>query len=176
MRSRSAHSLPLVRYYLIHCVGRGCAPFSSARSFAVPSGEDGGDDGVAVLRSVPRPVLRPVFSFRLYVHCSLFICVVASRRRRRFPSPRLSRASPRQILRPSCSLSIPSRSSPRLASRRPSRCPLRSYLVLSCPMCRTLAARLTAAPFCSAHLAVLSMPYHPRRPITGCRRARTDAA
>ena len=79
-----AHARSLFR---IHCVWRERAPFSPAHSFVVPSGEDGGDDGVAVLRFVPRPVLRPVFSFRLYVHCSLFIRVVASRMRRRFPSP-----------------------------------------------------------------------------------------
>lgn len=77
MRSRSAHSLTLVRYCRIHCVGRGYAPFSSAHSFGIPSGESGGDDGVAAFAS--RPVLRLVLSFCLYVHCSLFIRAIADR-------------------------------------------------------------------------------------------------
>lgn len=69
-----SRSLAIARsLFHIHCVGLGCAPFSSAHSFVVPSGEGGGDDGVVVLRFALRPVLRPVFSFRLYVHCSLFI-------------------------------------------------------------------------------------------------------
>lgn len=46
--------------------------------------------GVAVLRLAHRPVLRLVFSSRLYVHRSLFIRVVASKKRRRFPSPPLA--------------------------------------------------------------------------------------
>lgn len=47
-----------------------------------------------------RPSVRPATRVLVSPLCSLFICVVASRRRRRFPSPRLSRASPRQISRP----------------------------------------------------------------------------
>lgn len=125
MRPRSALSLSLVRYCRIHCVGRGCALFSSAHSFVVPSGEGGGDDGVAVLRFAPRPVMRSVFSFRLYVHRSLFIRAVASRRRRFSSIQSSPLASIRRTLRslPRCLIRFahPSRPSSRLASRRPSR-------------------------------------------------------
>lgn len=178
MRSRSAHSLPLVRYYLIHCVGRGCAPFSSAHSFVVPSGEGGGDDGVAVLRFVPRPVLRSVFSFRLYVHCSLFIHAVASRRRQRFshlsrlPACLVPRSVKSSAPLPVASLTAfvfahPSRPSSRPASRRPSRShvvsPHRPVLIPSClaRCAERIAARLAVAPFCSARLSVLLMPCRP---------------
>ena len=73
-------SLAIARsLFRIHCVGRECAPFSSAHSFGIPSGESGGDDGMAACGSSPRPVprlvprlaLRPVFSFRII--CSLII-------------------------------------------------------------------------------------------------------
>lgn len=125
MRPLSALSLSLVRYCRIHCVGRGYAPFSSTHSFVVPSGEGGGDDGVAVLRFAPRPVLRLVFSFRLYVHRSLFIRAVASRRRRFSSIQSSPLASLRRTLRslPRCLIRFahPSRPSSRLASRRSSR-------------------------------------------------------
>ena len=71
MRSRLAHFAPARSLFRIHYVGRGCAPFSLAHSFVAQSMEDGGDNGVAVLRFAPRP--RPaacVFVSPLY---SLFI-------------------------------------------------------------------------------------------------------
>ena len=143
-----AHARSLFR---IHCVRWGCAPFSSAHSFVIPSGEDGGDDGVAVLRFAPRPVHRPVvrsvFSFRLYVRCSLFIHTVASKMTASFPvSPLASCIAPSNppprcplphSLRSSVSFLVSSCVSPpvsfscRLAVRPVPR------LVPSCPMCRT---------------------------------------
>lgn len=177
MRSQSAHSAIARSLFRIHCVWRECALFSSAHSFVVPSGEGGGDDGVAVLRFAPRPVLRLVFSFRLYVHRSLFIRAVASRRRRFSSIQSSSLASLRRTLRslPHCLIRFahPSRPSSRLASRRSSR----SYIAsshrlvlipfLSCPMCRMLIARLTAAPFCPAHLVVIPMLCRPCRLMPG---------
>lgn len=109
-----------------------CAIFISS-FFRYPIRGGGGDDGVAVLRFAPRPVprlaIRLVFSFRLYVRCSLFIHTVASRKRRRFssiPSPRLPRASPRQIIRPVA------RSSSSPCSLFPYAFPCVSFVVSSC--------------------------------------------
>lgn len=172
-------SLAIARsLFHIHCVGLGCAPFSSAHSFAVPSREGGGDDGVAVIvsRLSARPAVRVLVS-PLYLSFIVHPCRSKQEASAFLRLPRLPRASPRQILRPlpvaSFTSPIPSRSSSRLASRRPSR----SHVVsshrpvpipfLSCPMCRTLASRLAVAPFCSAHLAVLPMPCRHRRLMTG---------
>lgn len=170
-----SRSLAIARsLFHIHCVGLGCAPFSSAHSFVVPSGEGGGDDGVAVLRFAPRPVLRPVFSFRLYVHCSLFIRVVASRRRRFSSIQSSPLASLRRTLRslPRCLIRFahPSRPSSRLASRRPvsfhavSLC--LSVLIPSrlARCAERLATRLAVAPFYPAHLVVIPMLCRPCRP------------
>ena len=80
---------------------------------------------MSVLRFATRPVLRPVFSFRLYVHRSLFIRAVASRRRRFSSIQSSPLASLRRTLRslPRCLIRFahPSRPSSRLASRRSSR-------------------------------------------------------
>lgn len=118
-----AHARSLFR---IHCVGRVCAPFSSARSFLVPSCEGGGDDGVAVLRFVPsvRPAARvlvsPLCSLSIVHSCCskqdggvvsrLPACLVPRPVKSSAPLPVASFAS-----------SIPSRSSSRLASRSSSR-------------------------------------------------------
>lgn len=147
MRSRSAHSLSLVRYFAFIAWGGDTRRFPQLVLSVVPSREGNDDDGVAVLRLVLRLVLRSVLRpvFRLvssrFISSHLvrasFLRAVASRKRRRFssiPSPRLSRASPRQILRPVARCLIrfahPSRSSSRLASRRPSRSHVVSFLHL----------------------------------------------
>lgn len=161
MRPRSALSLSLVRYCRIHCVGRGCAPFSSAHSFVVPSGEGGGDDGVEVLRSVSRPVMRSVFSFRLIPFRASSIRAVASRRRRshlsRLPAclvPRLVKSSA------CCPLPISSRSSSRLSSRRASR----SHAVSRLARC---VARLSPRRFVQLVSAFFPMPCRSHRLMSG---------
>lgn len=133
--------------FRIHCVGRGCAQFSSAHFLVVPSGKGDGDDGVAGVRLVPRPVLRPVFSFRLYVRCSLFIHTVASKMTAAFPVSLLALCHvPSKPLPPLPVASFASlirlvpRPALRLVARlvlMPSRRPSRSHPVPSCPMCRT---------------------------------------
>ena len=168
MRPRSALSLSLVRYCRIHCVGRGCALFSSAHSFVVPSGEGGGDDGVAVLRFAPRPVMRSVFSFRLIPFRASSIRAVANRRRRshlsRLPArlvPRLVKSSAR------CPFRLVSRPGLRLAARLVIM-PYRLIISFSYRFCLTrCAARLAVAPFCPAHLVVIPMLCRPCRLMPG---------
>ena len=144
---------------------------------------------MAVLRFAPRPVHRPVhrlvlrlvFSFRLYVRCSLFIHTVASRKRRRFSSitaPRLSRA-PVPSNPPPCR---PLPHSLRLfrlvphslrSSRLASRLPFRSHPVPPCPMCRTACrpscgrAVLFSSFLRSPH-ALTSSSSHNRMTQDGC--------
>lgn len=170
MRPRYALSLSLVRYCRIHCVGRGCAPFSSAHSFGIPSGEGGGDDGVEVLRSVSRPVMRSVFSFRLTPFRASSIRAVASRRRRshlsRLPAclvPRLVKSSARCLVAHSVSFLVPPFVSPCVSS----------YLVslsvsFSCrfPSCR-IAARLSPRRFVQLVSSFFPMPCRSHRLMTG---------
>lgn len=158
-----SRSLAIARsLFHIHCVGLGCAPFSSAHSFVVPSGEGGGDDGVAVLRFAHRLVLRFVFSSRIM--CPLFdVHSCRSKQETAFSSitaPSLSRAPLCQILRslPRCPFRLVPRPVLRLVVRLVScrlALSLRSHPVSSCPMYCMLAA----APFCSAHLVVI-FPCH----------------
>lgn len=119
MRSRSAHSLTLVRYSVFIAFGvdvhrflqlilslsnqRKAAEMMAARLSARPSARP----AVRILVS-PYPVPCLVYSCRSKQEAA-FSSITA---------PSLSRAPPRQILRP---LSIPSRPSSRLASRRSSR-------------------------------------------------------
>lgn len=100
MRSRFAHSLLLVRYSVFIALGGDVRRFSQLILSVSHQGKAAAYVGVAVLRLAHRPVLRLVFSSRLYVHRSLFIRVVASKKRRRFPSPPLASCLTRQILRP----------------------------------------------------------------------------
>lgn len=90
MRSRFAHSLLLVRYSVFIALGGDVRRFSQLILSVSHQGKAAAYVGVAVLRLAHRPVLRLVFSSRLYVHRSLFIRVVASKKRRRFPSPPLA--------------------------------------------------------------------------------------
>lgn len=182
MRSRPALSLSLVRYSAFIAWGRECAPFFSAHSFVVPSKEGGGDDSVSVLRLVPRPVLRPVFSSRLISSRAFLVHPCRSKQEAAFSSitaPSLSRALSRQILRP---LPIPFRPSSRFASRRPSRfmpsrfvSPFSSRFVLpdvphgSRPSC-------CRAVLFSSSCRPPPMPCRPHRLMTGYRRPGTDAA
>lgn len=166
-----------------------CAIFISS-FFRYPIRRGGGDDGVAVLRFAPRSVhrlvLRLVFSFRLYVRCSLFIHTVASRKRRRFSSitaPRLSRA-PVPSNPPPCRplphllrlFRLVPRPVLRLAHRlvlMPSRLPFRSHPVPSFSMCRTNCRPscgrtvLFSSFFRSPH-ALLSSSSHDRMTQDGC--------
>lgn len=147
-----------------------CAIFISS-FFRYPIRGGGGDDGVAVLRFAPRPVLRLVFSFRLYVRCSLFIHTVASRKRRRFSSitaPRLSRA-PVPSNPPPCRPLPHSLRLFRLGPRPVLRLVSRSVLIPSrlARCVERLAAHLAVAPFCSARFFVLPMPCRHHRLTTG---------
>lgn len=171
MCPRSALSLSLVRYTDIHCVGRGYAPFSSAQSFIASSGE--GDRVCWRGGLAARPSVRPAVRVLVSPLCSLFIVHSCHSRQEAaffiYPVSTIAPSPPRQILRPlpvagclfrlvphslrsptlvpSC-VSPPVSFSCRLVSSP------RSHLILSRPMCRTLAA----APFCSARLAVLPVP------------------
>lgn len=177
MRSRFAHSLLLVRYSVFIALGGDVRRFSQLILSVSHQGKAAAYVGVAVLRLAHRPVLRLVFSSRLYVHRSLFIRVVASKKRRRFPSPPLASCLTPSNPPPVASFASLIRLVPRLVPRPVMRLAARlvlmpyrliasfsSHPVPSCPMCRTLAARLAAAPFCSARLAVLPMPCRPCRP------------
>ena len=148
---------------------------------------------MAVLRSVPRLVLRPAFPFRLYVHCSLFIHAVANRRRRRFLSIQSSPFA-------SCSVSSNLRSvipllvailvsflRPvlRLAARLVlmSSCPSsRLILFLSCRMphaCRPSCRRAVLfSSSCRSLYALSSSSSNDRMPQGGnrCRRTLTEAS
>ena len=173
MRSRFAHSLLLVRYSVFIALGGDVRRFSQLIFSVSHQGKAAAYVGVAVLRLAHRPVLRLVFSSRLYVHRSLFIRVVASKKRRRFPSPPLASCLTPSNPPPVASFASLIRLVPRPVMRLAARLVLMPYRLIasfsshpvpSCPMCRTLAARLAAAPFCSARLAVLSMPCRPCRP------------
>lgn len=165
MRSRFAHSLLLVRYSVFIALGGDVRRFSQLILSVSHQGKAAAYVGVAVLRLV--------FSSRLYVHRSLFIRVVASKKRRRFPSPPLASCLTPSNPPPVASFASLIRLVPRPVVRLAARLVLMPYRLIasfsshpvpSCPMCRTLAARLAAAPFCSARLAVLPMPCRPCRP------------
>lgn len=178
MRSRSAHSLPLVSLFRIHCVWLERAPFRSAHSSVVLSEEDDGDDVVAVLRPVPRLVprlvLRFVFSSRLILPRASSLRIVASRRRRSHLSRLPACLVPRPV-KSSAPLSVASFASP---------IPSRSSLTTLVPSCvsspvpflvssrlarcvEQLAAHLAVAPFYSARFFVLPMPCRHHRLTTG---------
>ena len=180
LASDNAFPVPLSRYRSFaapHSLrGRGYAPFSKAHSFAVPSGEGGGDDGVSVLRLVhrlvprlvPRLALRPVFSFRII--CSLIIVHSCRSRRGGGVFFHLSRPSSCQILGPlpvahSVSFLVPSCVSLIISFSCRLALSLRSHLVPSCRIAERLAARLAVAPFYSARLSVLPMSCRPHHLI-----------
>ena len=131
MRSLFAHSLPLVRYYHIHCVGRGCSPFFSAHSFGIPSGEGGRvcrRGGLAA-----RPSTRLAARVLVSPLCSSFIVHPCRSKQEAsaFPVstaclvPHPVKSSARCLIR----FAHPSRSSSRSSSRRASRRPSRSHAV-----------------------------------------------
>lgn len=180
MRSRPAHSLPLVRYSAFIAWGVDMRHF---HQLVLSLSHQGKEAAMMAWRScgpcsrlAHRPVLRPAFSFRLYVRCSLFIRAVASRERRRFSSitaPRLSRA-PVPSNPPPCRPLPHSLRLFRLVphSLRPSRLASRlivPFLVSSrlARCAERLAARLAVAPFCSARFFVLPMPCRHHRLTTG---------
>lgn len=162
MRSRSAHSLPLVRYSAFIAWGGGVRRFPQ---LILSWSHHGKVAAMMVWRLCVSSIgpscgpcsrlVSPSRVFLIHPCCSkqeaaAFSIYLGSSSCHRAPS--------RQILRP---LPIPSRPSSRFASRRPSRSHAVSLCFsvlisfLSCPMCRALAVRLFAAPFCSAYLAVL---------------------
>lgn len=132
---------------------------------------------MAVLRPVfsSRPSTRPATRVLVSPLCSLFIVHPCRSKQEAaaffiYPvSPLVLR--PRQIIRPVSRCLIrfahPSRSSSRLASRRPSRShavsPIVPFLVSSrrARCVERLASRLAVAPFCSARLAILPMLCRP---------------
>lgn len=168
-------SLAIARsLFRIHCVGRGCAPFFSAHSFGIPSGEGGRvcrRGGLAA-----RPSTRLAARVLVSPLCSSFIVHPCRSKQEAsaFPVstaclvPHPVKSSARCLIR-SLLIRLVPRPVVRLAARlvlMPYRliASFSSHPVPSCPMCRTLAARLAAAPFCSARLAVLPMPCRPCRP------------
>lgn len=117
-------SLAIARsLFRIHCVGRGCAPFFSAHSFGIPSGEGGRvcrRGGLAA-----RPSTRLAARVLVSPLCSSFIVHPCRSKQEAsaFPVstaclvPHPVKSSARCLIR----FAHPSRSSSRRASRRPSR-------------------------------------------------------
>lgn len=182
MRSRSAHSLSLVRYSAFIAWGGNVRRFHQLILSVSHQGKAAAMTAWRLAARPParssfRPSARPAARVLVSPLCSSFIvhpcrskqeaaffiypivpaCLAPSN----LPSP-----LPRCLIR----FAHPSRPSSRLASRRPSRSHIASShrLVLipflSCPMCRTLTARLAVAPFCPAHLVIIPMLCRPCRP------------
>ena len=178
---RAALSLSLVRYSTFIAWGWDVRRFVQLILSLPYREEDDGDDvgGGLAVRPSARPSVRVLVSSHL-VPCLVPLC--RSKQEAAFSSTRLQACLVPRLVKSSarCSFRLVSRPGLRLVVRLVScrlALSLRSHLVPSCPICRTLAVRLVAAPFCSAHLvAILPMPCRPHRLMTGYRRPGTDTA